>query len=115
MSDLDVIREARDYLAGLIESAVPGPWEPDGDAMLWWNDPDQPGYRLCAGRATDAPSRDLIIALRAAAPHLVEVLADELSYLQDAARLGLHHSGLHKTKGTAILARAILGTKGQDR
>lgn len=104
MSDLDVIREARDYLAGLIEGAVPGPWEVDGDGLMWWRDPANPGFSLCAGRSAEARTARLIMALRAAAPFLLGAMDEAIEFW-----------GYLDEPGRALdLAKAILATKGQE-
>ena len=74
MNDLDVIREARDYLAGLIEQSEnldPAPWAveagPEGSAIvgftknpITWDDH--------GGEVFEDPTARLIVALRASAP-----------------------------------------------
>lgn len=115
MSDLDVIREARDYLAGLIEGAMDGPWE----AVQWRGGA---GWRIDAG--DDRISLDieggevfhesdarLIVALRASAPWVLSELDDEADRFtghSDGAR------GIHPDEDRVALAKAILATKGQE-
>ena len=114
MSDLDVIREARDYLAGLIEQSEkfdPVPWVVDADrpGRATVNDPD--GYCIAsdamgAGAFALATAR-LIRALRAAAPLLIEALDTAITWQDDDPDEFLRASAWDA-------ARAILATKGQD-
>ncbi len=77
MSDLDVIREARNYLAGLVEGAVDGPWAvrvgSEGSAIvgfaknpITWDDH--------GGEVFVDSTAWLIVALRDAAPLLIATL-----------------------------------------
>lgn len=114
MSDLDVIREARDYLTGLIEKSDvldPASWAveagPEGSAIvgftknpITWDDH--------GGEVFKDPTARLIVALRAAAPLLVEALDTAIAWQEDDPDEFLWASH-------AETARAILATKGQDR
>ena len=110
MSDLDVIREARDYLAGLIEQSEkvdPVPWAveagPEGSVIvgftkkpITWDDH--------GGEVFEDSTAHLIVALRAAAPFLLGAMDEAIEfweYLDEPGR-------------ALDLARAILATKGQD-
>ena len=115
MSDLDVIREARDYLAGLIEQSEkfdPVPWVVDAGrpGRAFVNDLD--GYRIASGAMGDGEftleTARLIVALRAAAPLLIEALDTAIAWQEDDPDEFLWASH-------ADAARAILATKGQDR
>ena len=115
MSDLDVIREARDYLAGLIEGAVDGPWAVEFTTPSMggenWNlrTAGKPGIRITASEYQHGPdTARLIVALRAAAPLLIEALDTAIAWQEDDPDEFLWASH-------ADAARAILATKGQDR
>ena len=117
MSDLDVIREARDYLAGLIEKSDvldPASWAveagPEGSAIvgftknpITWDDH--------GGEVFEDPTARLIVALRASAPWVLSELDDEADRFtghSDGAR------GIHPDEDRVALAKAILATKGHD-
>ena len=114
MSDLDVIREARDYLAGLIEKSDvldPASWAveagPECSAVvgftkkpITWDDH--------GGEVFGDPTARLIVALRAAAPLLTEALDTAITWQDDDPDEFLRASAWDA-------ARAILATKGQDR
>ena len=110
MSDLDVIREARDYLAGLIEKSDvlnPASWAveagPEGSAIvgftkkpITWDDH--------GGEVFHESDAHLIVALRAAAPFLLGAMDEAIEfweYLDEPGR-------------ALDLARVILATKGQE-
>ena len=113
MSDLDVIREARDYLAGLIEQSEkfdPAPWAveagPEGSAIvgftkkpITWDDH--------GGEVFVDSTAWLIVALRAAAPLLIEALDTAIAWQEDDTDEFLWASH-------ADAARAILATKGHN-
>ena len=123
MSDLDVIREARDYLAGLIEGATPGPWDAYGEAIMANVGPGDcrgcsgilsPAHEPSCGWTEIAGARDvdarLIVALRAAAPLLIEALDSAIAWQED----GSMYSDDFLWASHADAARAILATKGQE-
>lgn len=108
MSDLDVIREARDYLAGLIERSGSDKWE----AVQWksgaaWRidaGDDRITLDTEGGEVFHESDARLIVALRAAAPFLLGAMDEAIEFW-----------GYLDEPGRALaLARAILATKGQD-
>ena len=116
MSDLDVIREARDYLAGLIEKSDvldPASWAveagTEGSAIvgftkkpITWDDH--------GGEVFEDPTARLVVALRAAAPLLIEALDSAIAWQED----GSMYSDDFLWASHADAARAILATKGQE-
>ena len=125
MNDLDVIREARDYLTGLIEKSDvldPASWAveagPEGSAIvgftkkpITWDDH--------GGEVFGDPTARLIVALRAAAPHIVGALdswLDRIAGFRDAVEpiIETHDETFKAPTEALALARAILATKGHD-
>ena len=119
MSDLDVIREARDYLAGLIEQSEkldPVPWAvevgPESSAIvgftknpITWDDH--------GGEVFEDSTAHLIVALRAAAPHLLGELREAERYVT-SVQDGAANISRDWALDIIALARAILATKGQE-
>lgn len=116
MSDLDVIREARDYLAGLIEQSEkfdPVPWAveagPEGSVIvgftkgpITWDDH--------GGQVFEDPTAHLIVALRAAAPPLIEALDSAIAWQEDESMYSDEWPWVEHVN----TAKAILATKGRD-
>lgn len=108
MSDLDVIREARDYLAGFIERSEnldPAPW------VVNVYQPEQAtvngssGYCVAEYDGVFMPdTASLIVALRAAAPQIIRLFDRQV----------LNTPNGWVDPEVYLLARAILETKGQD-
>ena len=110
MSDLDVIREARDYLAGLIEKSDvldPASWAveagTEGSAIvgftknpITWDDH--------GGEVFKDPTARLIVALRASAPYLLWAMDEAIEFWEY----------LDEPDRDLDLARTILATKGQE-
>lgn len=122
MSDLDVIREARDYLAGLIEKSEiydPAPWKAEvyrsGQAEVL----SVKGFSVTEDDGSIMPdTASLIAALRAAAPHIVGALdswLDRIADFRDAVEpiIETHDETFKAPTEALALARAILATKGQ--
>ena len=118
MSDLDVIREARDYLAGLIETSEvvdPAPWVVNvyqpGQATVNGSS----GYYVAEYDGVFMPdTASLIVALRAAAPHLLGELREAERYVT-AVQDGAANNSRDWALDIIALARAILATKGEGR
>ena len=117
MSDLDVIREARDYLAGLIETSEvvdPAPWKAEvyrsGQAEVL----SVRGFSVTEDDGSIMPdTASLIVALRAAAPHLLGELREAERYVT-AVQDGAANNSRDWALDIIALARAILATKGQE-
>ena len=120
MSDLDVIREARDYLAGLVKKSDvlnPASWAveagPEGSAIvgftkkpITWDDH--------GGEVFEDSTARLIVALRAAAPYLLVELREAERYVT-AVQDGAANNSRDWALDIIALARAILATKGEGR
>ena len=87
MSDLDVIREARDYLAGLIETSEvvdPAPWKSEVYRSGQAEERSVRGFSVTADDGSIMPdTASLIVALRAAAPLLIETLESATAWQED--------------------------------
>ena len=110
MSDLDVIREARDYLAGLIEKSEvldPASWAvkagPEGSVIVGFTK-DPITWDDHGGEVFEDPTARLIVALRAAAPQIIRLF--------DRQMLNTPNGWVDPE--VYLLARAILATKGHN-
>lgn len=117
MSDLDVIREAQDYLAGLLRESGDSEWEAvqrkSGTFYRIDAGDDRITYDTEGGEIFHESDARLIVALRAAAPYLLGELREAERYFV-AVHHGAANNRLDWALDTIALAGAILATKGQE-